>query len=307
MLRIPSLSRLTCGIGISLCLGIVLNSHAATPKKPEPPQGYRYQIVTADDSAITRRIVDDLVRRLVPTFAVFRTELAQQRRMVYVTVGPEALRRVAAQRCDCVVISTFTSSQVVRAIVGKLPAARAASFTAVYAEPAPTDQLRLVAQLYRRPVRVAAILGLETAFLKPALQAEAVTVLEATSDEDINRLLGQIGQTDVLLALPDSAVYNTENFRNILLSTYRHKQGVIGFSADMVKAGALATTYSEIEDINVQVTEIAASYVTGGELPAPQFPRYFRTIVNEGVARSLDVDVPDSVRSFARPAPARQP
>jgi ABC-type uncharacterized transport system substrate-binding protein len=180
-------------------------------------------------------------------------------------------------------------------------------FTAVYAEPAPADQLRLVALLYRRPVRVAAILGPDTAFLKPLLENEHVNVLQADPDEDINRLLGQIGQTDVLLALPDSAVYNPEKFRNILLSTYRHKQGVIGFSADMVKAGALATTYSEVEDINAQVAEIVASYVSGGELPAPEFPRYFHTIVNEGVARSLDVEVPDNVRKFARPVPRHQP
>jgi ABC-type uncharacterized transport system substrate-binding protein len=117
---------------------------------------------------------------------------------------------------------------------------------------------------------------------------------------DINRLLNQIAQTDVLLALPDSTVYSTESIRNILLSTYRHKQGVIGFSSDMVKAGALATTYSDIEDIDAQVAEIASAYVAGGELSPPQFPRYFRTIVNEGVARSLDLTVGDEVRSFAR-------
>jgi hypothetical protein len=293
-----------------LLVALAGTAHATTTTrdiKPESVQGYRYQIVTTDDSAITRRIVDDMVRRLVPVFAVFRTELAQHRRMLYVTVGPAALRDVAQRRCDCVVVSTFTSSQVVRSILGTLPPARAALFTAVYAEPAPADQLRLVALLYRRPVRVAAILGPDTAFLKPVLENEHVNVLQAEPDESINRMLSQITQTDVLLALPDSAVYNTENFRNILLSTYRKKQGVIGFSADMVKAGALATTYSEVEDINAQVAEIVASYVAGGELPQPQFPRYFHTIVNEGVARSLDVEVPDNVRNFARPVPARQP
>jgi hypothetical protein len=290
-------------------LALAGSAHATTTHdiKPEPVQGYRFQIVTTDDSAITRRIVDDITRRLVPVFAVFRTELAQQRRMLYVTVGPAALRDVAQRRCDCVVISTFTSSQVVRSILGTLPPARAASFTAVYAEPAPADQLSLVALLYRRIPRVTAILGPDTAFLRPMLESERVNVLQADPDEGINRLVGQIGHTDVLLALPDSAVYNTENFRNILLSTYRHKQGVIGFSADMVKAGALATTYSEVEDINAQVAEIVAGYVAGGELPPPQFPRYFHTIVNEGVARSLDVEVPDNARNFARPAPARHP
>jgi hypothetical protein len=38
-------------------------------------------------------------------------------------------------------------------------------------------------------------------------------------------------------------------------------------------------------------------------LPPPQFPRYFRTAVNEGVARSLDVKLSDDVRHFARAAP----
>jgi hypothetical protein len=54
----------------------------------------------------------------------------------------------------------------------------------------------------------------------------------------------------------------------------------------------------------VQVAEVAASYVATGVLPPPQFPRYFRTAVNEGVAKSLGVRVSDEMRNFARPAPA---
>jgi len=293
-----------------LALGLVAGAHAARPAEG-PVQGFRFQIVTGagDDSAVTRRIAEDLYKRLVPSFSAFRTELAQRRRMVYVVIGPAALREVTARRCDCVVISAFTSSQVYRAIMDKAAhgGTQPAASTAVYAEPAPGDQLRLAALLYRRPVRVAAILGLDTAFLRPALEADKVAVLDA-GGEDINRLLNQVAQTDVLLALPDSTIYSPESIRNILLSTYRHKQGVIGFSSDMVKAGALATTYSEIEDIDAQVAEIAAAYVAGGELAAPQFPRYFRTIVNEGVARSLDLQVSDEVRGFARlPSAARRP
>lgn len=267
-------------------------------------KGYRFQIVTADDSEVTNRIASDLYRQLAPIFAQFRTELAQRRRNLYVAVGPAALHDVAARRCDCAVISAFTSSQVVRSVLARLPAQRATSFTAVYAEPAPADQLRLVALLYGRPVRIAAIAGPDTSFLKPALQGQ-VTVQDFTPDDDINRVLSRIAQAEVLLALPDNGVYNSENIRNILLSTYRHKQAVIGFSADMVKAGALATTYSDVEDVNAQVAEMAAAYVRTGVLPPPQFPRYFRTAVNEGVARSLEVRVTDEVRQFARKAPGR--
>jgi len=290
-------------LAAALALGAHLAAGAASAGEV---RGYRFQIVTADDSAVTHRIVDDLYKRLVPTFAAFRTELAQRRRMLYVAVGPEALRAVAARKCDCAVISAFTSSQVWRAVAARLPPARAASMTAVYAEPAPADQLRLVALLFRRPVRVAAILGPDTAFLEPAL-AGAAEVLQFAPGEDINRALNRIARAHVLLALPDSAVYNTENIRDILLSTYRHKQAVVGFSGDMVKVGALASTYSDIEDIDAQVAEIAAAYVATGELAPPQFPRYFRTIVNEGVARSLDVAVSAAARGFARPAPGSKP
>ena len=280
----------------------------AAPSRPDTPRddevtGFRFQILTGDDSEVTRRIAEDLYKRLVPTFAAFRTELAQRRRMLYVAIGPTALRDALARRCDCVIISAFTSSQVWRALTAKAAGNRTAMLTAVYAEPAPADQLRLAALLYGRPVRVGAILGRDTAFLRTALESE-VEVQPFAAGDDINHTLNGMTRAEVLLALPDGDVYNPENVRNILLSTYRRKQGVIGFSADMVKVGALATTYSEIEDINTQVAEIASSFVATGELAPPQFPRYFRTVVNEGVARSLDVRVTDSARRFAR-HPAR--
>ncbi len=266
--------------------------------RSEPAQGYRFQIVTGDDSSVTRRIADDLYKRLVPTFAGFRTELAQRRRLVLVAVGPTALRDAALRPCDCVVIAAFTSSQVWREVMAQVTPARAASMTAIYAEPAPADQLQLIALLYHRPARVAAIVA-DPRFFAATLAGSADLYAFAEGD-DINRLLNRIAQTEVLLALPDNAVFNAENIRNILLSTYRHKQAVIGFSSDMVRAGALASTYSDIEDINVQVAETAAQFVATGSLPAPQFPRYFRTVVNEGVARSLDVTVDSAARQFAR-------
>lgn len=271
-------------------------------------QGFRFQIVTADDSSVTRRIAEDLYKRLVPIFGNFRTELAQKRRMVYVTIGPVALRNVASRKCDCVVIAAFTSSQVWRAITADLPEARLAGMTAIYAEPAPADQLRLISLLYKRPVRVAAIVSRETGFLKPLLNgAVHVEIEDYSAGDDINYALNRVGQAQVLLAMPDRTVYSAENFRNILLSTYRHNQSVIGFSADMVRAGALATTYSDIEHINAHVADLAAEFVNTGELAPPQFPRYFRTIINEGVAKSLQVTVSAETRKFGREPQTRRP
>jgi len=295
-----SLRRLLASLALGLAACMAACTATAAP--PDKTQGYRFEIVTGDDSAVSARIAEDLYKRLVPTFAAFRTELAQKRRMVTIAIGPDALRQAVARRCDCVVIAAFTSSQVWRSVVGSLPPARAALNTAVYAEPAPLDQLQLASLLYRRPVRVAAIVGQDADTFVHALQGKADLVRAAASD-DIGELLGRIGRSEALLALPDSAVYNPENVRSILLATYRRKQAVIGFSGDMVKVGALATTYSDIEDINAQVAEVAAAFVASGELPAPQFPRYFRTTINEGVARSLDIVVGKDARNFARPRP----
>lgn len=203
------------------------------------------------------------------------------------------------------VISAYTSSQVWRTLTARLPKPRRMAMTAIYAEPAPNDQMRLAELLYGRPVRVGVLLGPDTAFLKPALH-EATEIQMYAPGDDLNHTLNSMTRAETLLALPDSDIYNAENVRNILLSTYRRKQGVIGFSADMVKVGALATTYSEIEEINAQVAELAADFVRTGELDPPQFPRYFRTIINEGVASSLDLRVTDAARNFARRAPALQ-
>ena len=253
----------------------------------------RFEIVTGDDTSVTRRISADLERRLAPLFA---GPAASGRRKLCVAVGPLALRDAVALTSDCALLSAYTSSPVWRAVAGHLPQSQS---SAVFAEPSPADQLQLVSLLYRRPARVGAIVGPESAFLRPALSGGA-ELYEFGRGDDINRILNRMAQAEVLLATPDSAVYTPENFRNILLSSYRHNQGVIGFSADMVKAGALASTYSDIEDINAQVAEVAAGYAASGVLPPPQFPRYFRTIINESVARSLNIKADTAARSFAR-------
>ena len=295
-----SLRRLLASLALGLASSMAACTATAAP--PDKTQGYRFEIVTGDDSAVSARIAEDLYKRLVPTFAAFRTELAQNRRMVTIAIGPDALRQAVARRCDCIVIAAFTSSQVWRSVVGTLPPARAALNTAVYAEPAPLDQLQLASLLYRRPVRVAAIVGPDADVFVHSLQGKA-DLVHARPGDDIGELLGRMGRSEALLALPDSAVFTPENVRSILLATYRRKQAVIGFSSDMVKVGALATTYSDIEDINAQVAEVAAAFVASGELPAPQFPRYFHTVVNEGVASSLDIVVGRDARNFARPRP----
>lgn len=254
------------------------------------------RVLTGDDSVVSRRIVEDLEKRLAGM------QSGPERKPLCITIGPLALHDAVDRDVLCAVLSAYTSSQVWRAATASVKPLRLREMTAIYAEPAPADQLRLIALLYKRPVKVAAIVGADTAYLKPILR-DGAEVEQFWPGDDINFALNRINQAEVLLATPDSTVYNPESIRNILLSTYRHNQAVIGFSADMVNAGALATTYSDISDINAQIAELASAYLSTGELPTPQFPRYFRTIVNDGVAGSLGVEIDKAVRTFGRHPP----
>lgn len=275
-----------------------------------------FQIVATDESDTTRRIVQDL-RKKIPSAQVLSDPSKQKpggKDTVYIAVGPSALRALLAQHPEGAIVSAFTSSQAYRAILETAPDRRIA-ITAVYAEPSPAAQLRLISMLYKRPVNTAVILSAKTAPLEPTLQRAAsqvripFTVETIGTGENVNRVLNRLADSPVILATPDSTVYNGDNLRNILLTTYRSNQAVVGFSVAMVKAGALATTYSEIEDIDAQVDELVADFEATGKLPEPQFPKYFSTLVNEDVARSLNVVVDDAVKSFARkPVPmVRQP
>ncbi len=268
------------------------------------PNGARFRIVTADGTELTTRIRDDLQKRLLQVFASPRADAPRGRKQLVVAIGPLALRDMLSRPCDCLLLAAYTSSQVWHALTAGVALPRQLTMTAIFAEPAPADQLRLIELLFKRPVRVAAILSADTLFLKPVLSGVAQQEYYSAR-EDINKVLNRISGSRVLLAVPDRRIYNADNIRNILLSTYRHNQAVIGFSSDMVKAGALASTYSDLEHINAQVADVTADYVSTGDLAPPQFPRYFSTIVNEGVARSLEVPVDAAAREFSNHPPVR--
>lgn len=99
---------------------------------------------------------------------------------------------------------------------------------------------------------------------------------------------------DVLLALPDAAIYNSATIRNVLLSSYRRGKPLIGFSAGLVNAGALAAVFSTPEQFGVQVAAMIERYTNTGTLPPPQYPQLFEVAVNKVVASSLGLDLKDA-------------
>jgi ABC-type uncharacterized transport system substrate-binding protein len=111
-------------------------------------------------------------------------------------------------------------------------------------------------------------------------------------------LLRLLPEVDAMLALPDPLVFNSSTIHNILLTTYRAKQPLFGFSPSYTRSGAIAAVYSTPPQIAHQVSNLAIQFLAGAVLPPPQYPRAFSVSVNATVARSLGIAV-DSEQDVA--------
>lgn len=99
-----------------------------------------------------------------------------------------------------------------------------------------------------------------------------------------------LADVDLVLGVNDDALYNTTTIRSILMRLYRSSKALIGPDKGYVRAGAVASTYSGIEE-----TLLAAASWSRGELSADSILEnpYFNVNVNTQVARSLNIVVDD--------------
>lgn len=107
-----------------------------------------------------------------------------------------------------------------------------------------------------------------------------------------------LGESDVLLVIPDNAIYNSSNVRNILLTSYRHKVALIGISQAYVNAGAIGAIFSTPEHLAEQTAATIISFAKSRRLPEPQYPDLYSIALNQQVAHSLGIalNTPESVR-----------
>lgn len=110
----------------------------------------------------------------------------------------------------------------------------------------------------------------------------------------IDALNSALSESDVLLALPDASVYNAGTIRSILLTTYRHKVPVIGFSESFVRAGALAAIHSSTRQLGRQTAELIKTYYKNQGIKQQYiYPDDFDVTINKDVAKSLGILTPD--------------
>lgn len=109
---------------------------------------------------------------------------------------------------------------------------------------------------------------------------------EDTLSSDLEKVLHA---SDVVLAVPDSAIYSSSNVRNILLSTYRLNIPLLAWSQSFVNAGALAALFSTPEQLAEQSVNNVLGFMQTRRLTTSQYPNTFKIAINQQVARSLGI------------------
>lgn len=259
--------------------------------------------VAGDDSPTTRLAVEALKQRL-PTLTFVQRDRPPLRRANALTlaIGPAALRAALDDSGEGPVMALFSSQSTFNRLAGAMPSGTR-RVSAIFAEAAPEAQLQLIRALFERKVAVGVLLSEATAHLEARLERSArrhdleLKIHRVAPGSNVVRELNVLVASDVLLALPDPSLYNGNTLPSLLDSTYRRGKPLIGFSASFVEAGALAAAIATPEDVAAQVQD-ALVEADVARLPEPSHPHYWRVVVNEQVARSLNIPIADTVRAL---------
>lgn len=226
-------------------------------------------------------------------------ELKQQDSALYIAVGNRSFKHLLGNDITSPILAVFISRLSFQRILETYNKdSHNKNLSAVFSDPSPLQQLYLVRHLFPNGLKSAVIISKRTAFLEPELRAASKTtgiplqISMHAEHQNISETLHDIEFADVLLALPDSSIYNADTIQNIILSAYRRNQSIIGFSRQFVEAGGLATVYADTNHIQEEVIDILGEYISKGLLRPPTYPRLFDIEINERVSNSYDLVLP---------------
>lgn len=171
---------------------------------------------------------------------------------------------------------------------------RARGVTLLWSDPPFARQLRLLQKIipYARHVGVAYDPQNEFRLQELQTVAEQLNlklILTPWPDtRDRRPLADLLKQSDALFGMDSPRLYNPQNIKNLLLTSYEQNRGLLGPTVNFVRAGSIASTYSDQADwlktLNSLLDKPAQQW------PQEYFPQHFKVQTNRQVMRSLGLD-----------------
>lgn len=197
-------------------------------------------------------------------------------------------------------LSVFIPQAIYNPLLAKIKSpARANQMGVIYLNQAPAREAAFISALlpqqHKIGVLYSASVNNELGGLREALKfhASSLTAQAVQVDDSLfHQLENLLNQTDVLLAMPDNALYSSSNLRNILLTTYRFGIPVVGFLPSYVNAGAVGAIFASPEQIAQQAALFIQQAQLSGHWNSAQYADTFSIALNTQIARSLDLTLP---------------
>lgn len=208
-----------------------------------------------------------------------------------VLVGAKAVKQW--QVTDTPSIAVFISEAAAEAFSDKLN-------SAVFIEPPLQRQVILAKEILGSDRPLGILVSSKKnwhfdSFLGKPLSSSLITPYFVDQFDNLNRALVELLRNNhALVGIYDTKLYSSINIKNILITAYRQNKALIGPSSAYIKAGALATTYSDLDDVARRLEEILQSGLKNNRWPAAGYNPYFKIRYNEQVGRSLNLLLPDS-------------
>jgi hypothetical protein len=185
-----------------------------------------------------------------------------------------------------------------------LGAAHPAKISLLWSDPPLERQLHLIATILPQARRIGVLYGADSEFLlRELIQFAKPMGLEIVpqlwdNTSDSRPLQTLFKNSDVLLGLDDPQLYNPKTAKNLLLSSYAQQLPLVGPNAGFVRAGSLASTYSDQTDWLAVLDRLLDH--PPANWPHTLYPQHFKVVGNPQVARSLGIEQVDEAAVAAR-------
>jgi len=239
--------------------------------------------IPSSETAALAKIVRDEISTAAPRIPALD---------VRVTIGPAAFRSALEHDSgDQPIVAAYLSSTEFTAALGDGPPRR--HVTAVFSNPDPIDQLALAQAILSR-ARIAVFDSPSVHSLVERLTERGVTAIHVSPGEGVDALLRDADPFDVILALPDATVLNPANIAHVVRTLYQQHKVMIGYSDTLTRVGSLASVYPTADRIARVVRQVLEQYAAEHVLPSPRFVPDVNVSLNERLARSLNIVLPDA-------------
>lgn len=218
---------------------------------------------------------------------------------LFVALGSVAASSLAKTVAGSVVLCTLLPRSSFERILQTSGRKSSSQFSALYLDQPLGRQLELIRLALPAVKRVGVLWGAQSqpqaAALKVQAQTRGLELVEASVAPDallFPSLKRVLEEAEVLLAVADPQVYNSNSIQNILRASFQAQVPLVAFSPAYVRAGALLALHVTPAQLGQQAGAIGWGVLHDKAISAsPVYSRDFSVAVNEHVARSLGLSL----------------